>query len=452
MAEAYMRLAMEENPRYENAVAVPTTGPNRVSTTNFFWPIRTGRIDPGINLFGREDEIRGNLSAPATLIDSIEPTANVGLFGYMNALVPLLHLSGFVMTGIAGTGTLDVQTLTMGGGPTGGTFTLTWNTQTTAPIPYNATAAQVQAALNALTNIGPGVTVTGGPFPATPIVVTFNGSGLQAVITATNTGLTGGATPAVTVVHTTSGTTSAAVDPDGFGVPVGATMWTATKRSGPIAKSAQIDLIRPGEAFYERLQGAGVSQLTLNANGEISADFMGLVHIPITDPALTPSYDSASIVPVRRGDFTLAWLTGAALIQDWSATITNNIERGDHLGIRSYYRKRLDATGAPVRVGGNLTSRDITLAEVAASFAQSTFVSKATFRAAKGVGSTAYPYSLWVQGPSTQLRSFTTDPVTNARRFGATYEWWHAYDEGAGYDSKITVVNAIAPTGLETYV
>ncbi len=37
---------------------------------------------------------------------------------------------------------------------TGGTFTLTFNGQTTAPIPFDATAAQTQAALEALSNIG----------------------------------------------------------------------------------------------------------------------------------------------------------------------------------------------------------------------------------------------------------------------------------------------------------
>ena len=38
-------------------------------------------------------------------------------------------------------------------GATGGTFTLTFNGQTTAPIAYNATNAQIDAALEALSNI-----------------------------------------------------------------------------------------------------------------------------------------------------------------------------------------------------------------------------------------------------------------------------------------------------------
>src|SRR3954465_8763162 len=50
-------------------------------------------------------------------------------------------------------GTNEVQTITVTGTPTGGTFTLTYSTQTTAAIAYNATAAAVQTALEALSNI-----------------------------------------------------------------------------------------------------------------------------------------------------------------------------------------------------------------------------------------------------------------------------------------------------------
>jgi hypothetical protein len=66
------------------------------------------------------------------------------------------------------------DTLSIGGTATGGTFTLTdpaWGT--TAAIPYNATAAQVASALNALTGAS-GVTATGGPLPTTPVVITDN--------------------------------------------------------------------------------------------------------------------------------------------------------------------------------------------------------------------------------------------------------------------------------------
>ncbi|WP_093803893.1 hypothetical protein [Streptomyces sp. Wb2n-11] len=106
-------------------------------------------------------------------------------------------------------GTDEVQSVAITGSPTGGTYTLTFDTQTTAGIAYNATAAAVQSALEALSNITPGdVVCAGGPHPGTPVTVTFGGQydGLNVTeMTGSAAGLTGGTTPAVTVTTTTPG-------------------------------------------------------------------------------------------------------------------------------------------------------------------------------------------------------------------------------------------------------
>lgn len=111
--------------------------------------------------------------------------------------------------------TSEVQTVTVTGTPTGGTYTLTFSGQTTTAIPYNATAAQVKAALEALSNINVGdVTVTGGPHPGTAVVVTFVGQFMgddQPQMTATGS-LTGGSSPAVTIATTTAGGGAGASD------------------------------------------------------------------------------------------------------------------------------------------------------------------------------------------------------------------------------------------------
>lgn len=102
----------------------------------------------------------------------------------------------------------EVQRITITGTPTGGSFTVTYAGQTTAAIAYNATAANVKSALEALSNIGVGdVLCTGGPFPGTPVDVTFSGalSGANiAQMTATSS-LTGGSSPAVAVTTITEG-------------------------------------------------------------------------------------------------------------------------------------------------------------------------------------------------------------------------------------------------------
>lgn len=59
---------------------------------------------------------------------------------------------------------------------TAGTYTLSFMGQTTAAIAWNASAATIQTALLALSNLDSGdVTATGGALPGTPVVFTFAG-------------------------------------------------------------------------------------------------------------------------------------------------------------------------------------------------------------------------------------------------------------------------------------
>lgn len=104
-------------------------------------------------------------------------------------------------------GVSEVQTVTITGGPTAGTFTLTLSGQTTATIAYNATATAVADAVALLSNVGAGnVTGSGGPLPTTAVTLTFSGVlGNIATMTATSS-LSGGTTPAIAVASTTEGT------------------------------------------------------------------------------------------------------------------------------------------------------------------------------------------------------------------------------------------------------
>ena len=106
-------------------------------------------------------------------------------------------------------GTDEVQTVTITGTPTGGTYTLTFSGQTTSGIAFNAAASAVQSALEGLSNINPGdVVCAGGPHPGTPVTVTFGGQydGQDvSSMTASAAGLTGGTSPAVNVTTTTPG-------------------------------------------------------------------------------------------------------------------------------------------------------------------------------------------------------------------------------------------------------
>lgn len=126
--------------------------------------------------------------------------------GYIPSGTPLAKITA---TGLYGpySVTDEVQTITEGGsGLT--SFTLTYSGQTTASIDDQATDAEVQAALEALSNIAPGdVTVTGDP--GGPYTVTFGGTLADtnvAQMTATPTGGTGTVTIATTTAGGTEGT------------------------------------------------------------------------------------------------------------------------------------------------------------------------------------------------------------------------------------------------------
>ena len=127
-------------------------------------------------------------------------------------LAPGTYSKGQVLGQLSGGAVNDVQTVTIGGSPTGGTFKLVleWpigNQQTTAAIAYNAAASAVQSAIAALSNVGTGnVAVTGSS--GGPYTVTFSGkfAGQPVpVMTAGTNALTGGSSPAATIAHTTVG-------------------------------------------------------------------------------------------------------------------------------------------------------------------------------------------------------------------------------------------------------
>lgn len=100
-----------------------------------------------------------------------------------------------------------VYTLSITGTASAGTFTLTYMAQTTSAIPYNATAGAVQTALGNLSTVGQGnIQVTGGPFPATPLIVQFTGALSPGAQTLTGSGASlTGSTPALVLTPTQVG-------------------------------------------------------------------------------------------------------------------------------------------------------------------------------------------------------------------------------------------------------
>jgi hypothetical protein len=116
----------------------------------------------------------------------------------------------------------EAVTLTEGGtAVSAGYFTVTVNGETTGHVAWNATAADLQTALEALPSIGAGnVVVTGGPIHVAPFVITYEGDfeGVNVpATTVTVTGLTGLITVS-TVQGTATGGTAGGILANGVNV------------------------------------------------------------------------------------------------------------------------------------------------------------------------------------------------------------------------------------------
>ncbi|MCU0872345.1 MAG: S8 family serine peptidase, partial [Pirellulaceae bacterium] len=124
---------------------------------------------------GDADIYRVDLPAASDLHVTVTPDAELTARGYLDTRVLVMDSSGAPLAS-----SNEVQRLSYGGSPTvGTTFTLSFGTiapTTTVSLAYNALAADIQTALEALGEIDPGdVSVTGGPLNAAPVDIEFTG-------------------------------------------------------------------------------------------------------------------------------------------------------------------------------------------------------------------------------------------------------------------------------------
>lgn len=136
------------------------------------------------------------------------------LFVAANANAQIGSMTPATYAGVPSSGTSEVQTLDIKTSTSGGTFTLTIaNGRTTTPIAWSATnntlVANIDAALEALPQIGTGgVTTAAGTVSSGigTVTITFTGKNAKLdfpALSVTNNAITGGATP--TISTTTAG-------------------------------------------------------------------------------------------------------------------------------------------------------------------------------------------------------------------------------------------------------
>jgi hypothetical protein len=180
-------------------------------------------------------------------------------------------------------GTNEAQTITLTtGGTLGGTYTLSYGGVTTGAIAFNATAATVQAALEALATIGAGNVAVTGPTPTTSggvLTVTFqNQMGYRDVAALTGS--------AASLTGTTPGLAIATATP-------GAGLANETQT---IAASGTVS----GGTFTVTYSGQTTAALAYNVStADLQAALEGLSNVRIGNVAVTGTAGSIYVVNFR---------------------------------------------------------------------------------------------------------------------------------------------------------
>lgn len=285
-----------------------------------FARLRSGSLSARRELLIPDPEIGGNRDVPQAYLGSISFAGGYEFYARAEVLALMLRAAFGSVTSTTVAGTNEVQTITISGTPTGGTFTLTYRGQTTTALTHTSTNAQVQTALQALSTIGTGnVTVTGGPGPGTPYVATF-ASALAAqnvrMLTATSS-LTGGTNPAVTVTETTAGSPvkgTHVITPSDTTLP-----WLSVEER----LSFNLESFRYTDAKVSRVR------VESDANGYMmgQADLIALTQAAGFTAQATPAYDTS---PMFQGSLITVYWNGVALpAKSFNFEVTNNMEDDD---------------------------------------------------------------------------------------------------------------------------
>lgn len=148
--------------------------------------------------------------------------------------------------------TLERQTITITGTPTGGTWFFTFDGRTVAAIPYNTTASALQTLIDNVFGTGQ-ITAGGGPAPGTAITLDFGGryAGRDVPLVTVGHAFTGGTTPNLSAAQTTAGADAATNIPAIPIFPLHSDVFVDNTWAAIQAESTQM------KALYQLVMGLG---------------------------------------------------------------------------------------------------------------------------------------------------------------------------------------------------
>lgn len=253
----------------------------------------------------------------ATVDFGLDAIATIAWTGKGTALRQVSGLSastGGTVT-FSGAGNSEVQTLTVNA--TAGTYTITYSGQTTSAIAFNAVAATVQSALEALSNIAPGDVIVSGGVGAggggTPYTLTWNATLGNVAQPTTTPSLTGG-TSTATFATITPGVTAILT---GTAQGKNTTAPFIANKLSTLEVTSGIDGV--GTAYTIALTGGS---LTISNNvSYLTPANLGVVNLPATYFTGTRSITGSLTAYLRTGA-----LNSAGLLADMLASSTFEVD------------------------------------------------------------------------------------------------------------------------------
>lgn len=322
--------------------------------------LRTGSLNTNRDLLTPDPEIGGGRDINDSYLGAVVWSGDYEFYARLNGLMSLLYAGLGLKTIKTPGGTPETQLLTPGGTITGGTFTITYSAQTTTAIPYNATAAQVQAALEALSNVDPGdVIVTGGPIGPHPGGTAFTlqwiGSklGNNAEVTTSVVSLTG-TSPTLTPSTSIAGT-------DYVGASVH-TFWPSDAAQLPFI--AIQEKIGGGAGFeiYNYTDGVvNTLHLEAEANGYLMGSAGVIARKQTADVAAVDASPLFDNLPMIVGtNVTVTYNAVSLAAKSFSLDLTNNFE-DDDFRLGSFFVGDLTPKRREVTVGFSIREQDSNL-------------------------------------------------------------------------------------------
>ena len=233
--------------------------------------------------------------------------------------------------------------------------------------------------------------------------------------------------------------------------------WTAPfGPAGAIPQTSQLTFAYKDQATFYQMSGCATEQLELDTpdSGGVGLKAQGpaLYLNSVTDPSLTPAYETVARRPFVHGNLAVTYAdtssgyttANAGVASGFTVQASQPVNAIRTLGVTSQYPDRMEKDDAPVMFSGSIAKRNLTKADWDAMKALQTFKLTAKWTSTDYItGTSGAKYGLSMTFANAQLVGGSIDPLDNKRRHGASFNWNAVYD-GTTASVVVKLVNATA--------